>query len=128
LGLNFRDQEIASAVASSNAPQVRVLWPNGGEVLSSTEPHTIRWEGSDADNDQLTYLVESSADAGQTWQSLGIVTDQTSLQVTVEQGTLDPSRLALIRVTATDGLNTTSDQSDATFAAMLDLFLPLVLR
>jgi len=77
----------------------------------------------------LSYLVEYSADGGQTWQVLGDATGETSLAVPAGPGAMDPSRQALVRVTASDGLRTASDVSDGIFSAGLaGLFLPVVVR
>lgn len=115
LALTLRGQEIAVATASTHAPTVRVLWPNGGERLWLAGSYTVRWTAGDEDGNPLSFLVESSPDGGATWYPLGRAEEQLSLDVRAEAGALDPSGRALIRVTATDGLRWARDASDAPF-------------
>jgi hypothetical protein len=102
---------LAERTASANAPQVTLLSPNNGEDWSGTQ--TITWQASDVDNDPLTYTVEYSADAGQSWTPLNTGLTTTSLQVNFDD--VPGSDNALVRVSASDGMNTTADVSDATF-------------
>jgi hypothetical protein len=115
VGLVFRNQEVGTDIASPHKPWVRIIWPNGGEILRGTGPHTLRWEAGDEDGDELGFVVETSADGGVTWQPLGATVGQTELTVAAETGSLDPSLNALIRVTVSDGLNVALDQSDGRF-------------
>jgi len=115
MALIFEGQELAVAEMSQHAPEVRVLTPNGGEAWGQGEVETISWEASDADGDPLRLRVEYSADAGTTWQSLGISRTANSISVAVDD--LPPSPVALIRVVASDGMRLADDTSDATFCA-----------
>jgi hypothetical protein len=129
LAVTFHGSELFALPASTHAPQVHVLWPNGGETLPAPGPYSITWQGSDLDGDLLTYLVEYSADGGQTWVALGDAVGETSLAVPAGAGAMDPSRQALIRVTASDGLRTATDVSDTIFSAGLwDTYLPVIDR
>ncbi|MCC6187593.1 MAG: DNRLRE domain-containing protein [Anaerolineales bacterium] len=129
LGLVFEGQERASLLPSAHAPVVTVTWPNGGEALAGAGPYTLTWEGSDADGDELVYVVESSPDGGQSWYGLGGTSGTTSLAVMAEAGALDPSLGARIRVTASDGFNIASDESDGLFAVNVRrLYLPAAER
>jgi hypothetical protein len=103
--------KIASRTASPSPPTVSILSPQGGETLSG--PQKIMWQGSDKDGDPLLYSVEYSPDAGQTWLPVAARTDATS--ATVDFDALPGSSGALLRVSVTDGLNTTEAVMAATF-------------
>lgn len=102
---------LAERRASANAPQVTLLSPNNGETWSGMQ--TISWQATDADNDPLTYTVEYSADGGQTWTPLNTGLTTTSLDV--DFNAVPGSDNALVRVSASDGMNTTTDVSDSSF-------------
>jgi hypothetical protein len=90
---------------------VQVLAPNGSESLTQTT--TIRWQASDLDGDPLLYIVQYSPDLGATWRALA--TNVPTVTLTVDTAALPGSSQGLVRVIATDGLNTGMDQSDAAF-------------
>jgi hypothetical protein len=110
--LKKETREIAVQPVSANAPIVTVLSPNGGESWSTTGTYTITWSASDADGDSLTYSVLYSPD-GSKWVPVGSIITQTQLAVNAEE--LAGSTNALIRVMASDGVNTSSDESDGVF-------------
>jgi len=103
---------LASIYVSPNSPIVFVLFPNSGETLSGFQ--TIRWDGSDADGDELFYKVEYSFDVGTSWNLIAKNIATTFLDVSFDQ-LPGNGNTALIRVTATDGINTSSDTSDGPF-------------
>jgi hypothetical protein len=104
--------ELAARQASPNIPSVTVIAPNGGEVISGTSA-TFSWTSADADGDPLSYVIDYSADSGTTWSALA--TGVTSTVYTTDLTTLTASANALIRVTASDGFNSTTDASNAVF-------------
>ncbi|MCW5555189.1 MAG: Ig-like domain-containing protein [Verrucomicrobiae bacterium] len=104
---------LASRVASENPPVVRVLTPNGGEVFDTANV-TIEWEGTDADAEAIVYLVEYSADGGNTWDTLAAGLSSASYQI--PRKFLTATTNALVRVVATDGFNSTYDESDDVFS------------
>ena len=104
-------REMAERPVSSHPPAVHVLAPNGGETIADTL--AVHWEGVDEDGDALLYTVQYSADEGATWQAL--VTNHPAVTLTVDALALPGSERALIRVIATDGVNTDSDRSDGPF-------------
>jgi hypothetical protein len=116
VGISYRGQERGSFSASPHPPSVRVLWPNGGEALAVGKTHVIRWEAGDADGEALEFAVEFSPDGGASWRPLGSTGGETSLAVEAAPGMLDPGGRNLVRVTASDGLNVSSDRSDGVFA------------
>ncbi len=109
---------LLTVTPSNHAPRVTVISPNGGETLAGLQ--IIAWEGDDADGDPLSYDLLFSADGGQSWLPLAARLGQTSYTLDTRQfpGTYE----GLIRVIATDGFNTTVDESDAPFS--VDLSCP----
>jgi len=95
---------LAEMAASAHAPEVQVLSPiRGAQFEEGAVP--IEWEGSDADEDELTYIVEYSPDDGVTWETIRVVFpgSPTALEAPVD-GLAEGIR-GLIRVTASDGIN-----------------------
>lgn len=105
-------QELARLGVSANAPTVQITSPNGGETING--PLTIEWTAADADQDPLYYLIQYSVDGGTNWQILSSMHPTTSF-VLSDTSTLQGSSQARIRVTASDGVNTGADESDANF-------------
>lgn len=99
--------------SGNHSPTVGLSSPSGGYVQSG-EVTTITWNGNDADGDAVTYLVEISDDAGDTWETLTSGVTDESYAWTVTQA---PGLSYKIRVTATDSKGATSaDQSSSVFA------------
>jgi hypothetical protein len=66
-------REVALGYLPRNqAPKVTFASPSGGERWSKTQ--TLRWNGTDPDNDTLTYDVTYSTDAGATWKPVPATT------------------------------------------------------
>jgi hypothetical protein len=106
------ERQLAGRDVSPNAPAVQVISPNGGEVLTG-ESFTVAWSAADPDGDPLTFAVLYSTDGGETW--LTLVTGIRATSYTVDATYLAGSRAALVRVLASDGVNTSSDESNAPF-------------
>jgi hypothetical protein len=87
---------------SPNVPQVTVLAPSSGQTVDGMMD--IRWTGSDADGELLHYMVEYSADGGNTWRTIGV--DLTDTTLVVKADDLPGTTQGKIRVLATDGINT----------------------
>jgi Neuraminidase (sialidase) len=101
-------KELASRYVSAHAPQVRVIFPNGGEIFEGKV--TVRWQASYAGGvDNLTYSLLYSTDNGHTWQS--VAKNIKESQLTVDLTELPGGTKALFRVIATDGVNTAIDDS-----------------
>ncbi len=107
--------QVQAVQASAHTPTVEVHAPNGGEILAEGTT-VVRWEGSDADGDDLTYLVQYSPDGGTSWQGIGMTGpgDPTELDVTIAD--MIPGRRGLIRVVASDGVNLAVAESDCGFS------------
>jgi hypothetical protein len=98
--------------AGINPPTVQVTAPNGREILDS-ETVTVTWTASDEDGDPLTFNIDYSPDNGGSWEPVALFITDT--QVTIEQVNLPASQQGLFRVSASDGIHTASDSSDAVF-------------
>lgn len=107
------NRRLFSLPVSNSAPVVTVQSPNGGETVAADGTLTVKWSGSDADGDALTYSVFYSPDGGNTWQPLTPGT--TATQLTVPAFGLPGSSNALIEVRATDGVHVGTDRSNAAF-------------
>jgi hypothetical protein len=98
-----RGTVLASRGVSATAPTVRILSPNGGETWTVGSPATLRWEGTDADGDTLTYSVGVSSDGGKTWVPLA--TGLTGNQTTIAVSRLESGENYKVRIVANDGAN-----------------------
>nr|QNO52690.1 hypothetical protein PKPCIMEP_00010 [Methanosarcinales archaeon ANME-1 ERB6] len=110
--LKHNSTVLANRTVSNNTPNVTVKSPNGGEILSGTA--NISWTAYDSDSDELNYTVEYSPDNGSTWLP-PIAIDLVDERYLCDTSDLQGSKEGLIRVTATDGVNTGRDISDAVF-------------
>ena len=104
---------LAARAVSDAAPTVRLVSPNGGEVLSGTV--AITWEGHDADSATLSYtlLYMTSGEEGATYPVDTNLTTTTFLWDTTRWPGDDGGRITVV---ASDGFNTAQDQSDGLFA------------
>jgi len=104
---------LATRDVSEHSPSVTVIAPNGGESWPVSGTQVISWMASDADHDPLFFLVQYSYDGGQTWETLA--SDVTEDHLEVDAALLPGSDQARVRVLASDGINTSADQSDDSF-------------
>jgi hypothetical protein len=111
--IRYQGRELARRTLSAHAPIVHLLGPNGGEAWTSGE-QTIHWDASDADGDPLQAMLEYSPDDGVSWQTMGVL--ESGISLTMDTSYLPGSPAARIRVVVTDGLQTSSDASDAAFS------------
>lgn len=103
--------ELASRHVDNYAPKVKMIYPVGGENITGNI--TVRWQGTDADGDNLTYFVLYSADDGRSWETVASGIKDTHL--TVNTAGLPGSNNALFRIIATDGVNTGISDSASSF-------------
>lgn len=103
------DGILAERAVSANAPVVTLLSPAPRDEISV--PLDIRWEASDIDGDILTFMVQYSADGGDTWRMIANGVHGNSLRLH-SLAYLPGSENALFRVVANDGANTGADDSD----------------
>jgi hypothetical protein len=102
---------LAEVVVSAHAPSVEVRYPNGGENFSGVVD--IAWVGADQDGDELTYAVLYSPD-GSAW--LPIAEGLGSTTFAWDTGSSPGGPTCYIKVMATDGVNTSQDESDGAFS------------
>lgn len=101
-----------SVAAGSGAPLVRLLTPNGGEVLNQPTI-TIEWTASDPDGDPLTFAVQYSKNDGATWEL--IAQNLTGSSVELDALNVGRTDAGKFRILASDGIHTASDDSDGIF-------------
>ena len=77
----------------------------------------IKWEANDKDGDVLTYSISLSKDNGQNWLPVDI--DVETNEYEIDTISLSPTDY-LVKVTATDGVNTSIDFSDGLFSIKTD--------
>jgi hypothetical protein len=100
--------------APADACSIELSRGDSGEVWAGDE--TVSWTASDEDGDDLLFTLLYSPDGGMTWQPL--VTRLTGNQHTLDSTQLPGSDDARIRILATDGANTSQDDSDAAFTVV----------
>lgn len=105
---------LASRMVSAHPPEVQLTYPDGGESISATDTFTATWMASDLDSDTLSFTLLFSGDGGTSWEAL--VTGLTETHYTLNAAELPGSDQALVRVMASDGVNTTQDESKAVFS------------
>ncbi|MBN1147788.1 MAG: hypothetical protein JXA78_11075 [Anaerolineales bacterium] len=114
--LQHAGEALARLTRSAQAPQVALLYPNGGEIFTSTQEVTIRWQASDLDGDTLDFSIEYSPDGGESWRlvATAIGGDQYTWNLDSTPGT--DGVQGLLRVQASDGFNRAADLSDGYFS------------
>jgi hypothetical protein len=110
------DNVMFSKTVSSHSPSVGVIYPNGGEILTIGEEHTLIWEADDIDGDSLLYSVDYNVEGGN-W--IPIDWDLVQEQCIWNTSNLTPGENYRIRIMANDGANIAVDSSDATFSLTL---------
>ncbi len=116
----YRGNIIAERSVTQNTPVVTVTYPNGGESLQPGENYTIKWTAYDTDGDKLSYTVGFSHDGGNTWIPIAVGLEGNEFIWRVAD--LPIGNEYLIKVIATDGVNTGKDTSDATFTIAENIF------
>ena len=101
-------------IISANSPAVSVSYPNGGEILGANEECSLNWQGTDVDGDSISYSILFSSDAGLTWNVLALNVNDTTFTWSIPSNT--NSTECLIKVLASDGVNTSTDLSDSLFS------------
>lgn len=97
---------VDSIEVSATAPAIALdTFDIGSEAVG------ISWVASDADGDELTYSVEHSTDGGATWTPIALGLTTTSTSVALSE--LAASDTTMLRVTASDGFHSSSDETVA---------------
>ncbi len=102
------EQVLTSVLPGGAAPQVTLTEPNGQRSLDGG-PVKVAWTASDPDGDELFFTVQYSSDGGQNW--MVVAQNVREQSVMVDQTNLPASNSARFRVWATDGLNSSYDDS-----------------
>ena len=112
LELLINDTVVDVLQPGASVPTVEVLQPTGG---SFDQEMTLVWEASDADlHDDLLYIVQYTADDGQTWQALltsfpGLPETERMTVTLSSFPDLPGSSNCRLRVVASDGYHTAMD-------------------
>lgn len=101
------DAIVGRIPVSNGTPVISIMSPQGGDEYSDTIP--IEWEGSDPDGDELYYTVEYSCD-GMEW--LVLESEFMDNKLIQKISNLPGGKNAKIRVTASDGINFTTTESN----------------
>ena len=101
---------LATQLVSTNAPVVSNVALQGAPS-PVTGVVTLNWNASDADGDPLTYDVYYSRNGGTSFQPLSLGLTATTTQIDTSK--LGGSGTAILKVTASDGVNTGSANSAA---------------
>jgi hypothetical protein len=113
----FHDANLLrSQFISVHPPRIEVVFPNGGEVFDGNEV-SIEWIADDIDGNELTYVLQYSADAGITWDTLFVDWPGPPNYI-IERKYLNATNKGLVRVIASDGFNTATDESDGVFTVV----------
>lgn len=123
--LLHQEVSVATKTVSDNQPVVEILSPQPGEVVRGD--FTIRWRGTDADRDPLSYYVSVSADNGQNW--MGVVDAGGEITATEviwhSNQEVPPGTTYRVRVRVSDGYHSTTAASGS-FSVQSLVFLPLL--
>lgn len=98
------EKVITERIVSENPPSINIVSPKAGETITAGQTYTIKWNGSDTDDDPLSYTVAFSHDEGESWLPLGHMLNETTF--TWNTTDLKEDSQYLIKVIATDGVNT----------------------
>jgi len=109
------ERELAGRNVSPNPPTVQLLSPNGGEMVAG-DFFPVTWNAHDPDGDPLTFSLLYSRDGGESWTTL--VAGLTGTRHDLDARLLPGSPQGRMRVIASDGVNTASDQSDTPFIVL----------
>lgn len=104
IALRHRAQELASLTVSSQAPSLKILKPSAGDKWNGS--NTITWSGSDPKGNPLSYVVQYSADGGNSWVPMEVDLQQPSF--TFDTAEIQAGTKTYFRVLATSGVTTAS--------------------
>jgi hypothetical protein len=105
-------KELAQRVVSPHAPEFSGLTFAVGK--SMTGKQNLSWKVIDEDGDQLTYSVWYSRDAGREWIPIAANLNVNALTIDFDQ--LPGATEALLRVLASDGVNTSQLATQKSFS------------
>lgn len=102
------DEEVARIDRSPNPPEVEIQSPQPGQVIEpDAEEVRVRWEARDEDGDDLRFSVQYSPDQGESFVPLKVNITETGFSLLPSEIPGSREEAGILRVVATDGLNTT---------------------
>jgi len=110
-------KKIAERIISPNPPSVKVITPNGGDHFLVGQKISLEWNATDSDTNPvqpLYYAADISYDNGTDWLPITMDYSEKKLDFTIPP--TNDTNEAILRVSATDGINTSEDVSDSTFS------------
>lgn len=118
--INITNATILEVNKTPNTPSINITYPTGGEKFElGFQLINITWEATDLDNDTLNYAVLISSDNG-TFSTLEI--DYTNTSLTINSTNFVESDEYIIKILATDGINTGNDTTTTFTIAKSDKF------
>ena len=105
-------KELAQRVVSPHAPKISDLTLAAGK--SMTGKQNLSWKAIDEDGDKLTFSVWYSRDAGREWIPIAANLNVAALTIDFDQ--LPGAQEALLRVLASDGVNTSQLATEKSFS------------
>ncbi len=103
--------ELTQIEVNAIPPSVLLISPNGGEVWNSGNDQTIRWDGVSDGSVHYTLLLSTD---GIEWQV--IASNLTDTEYLLNTSYISGSDNAVVKILATDGINTVEDVSDGLFS------------
>ena len=100
-------ETLVEVFASANAPVVEVVSPVEGQVFDSDVVETS-WVASDADEDDLSFLVRYSVDGGTTYRHIA---SRTTTRLSTDRHNLVGSDQARFQVVVSDGVHSAIAES-----------------
>jgi hypothetical protein len=98
---------------SANAPAIEISSPAQGSVVTPANGRVrVEWRATDADGDDLSYLVFYSPDGGRSWRPLDDEREESSFDLDIAGQPAAPR----VRVIATDGVRSTTSEVGFTLA------------
>jgi hypothetical protein len=138
-GYTFTDVHASHTIAATfsttdvTAPQVTVVFPNGGEQFAVGADIKLQWTAIDECSTIATVKLELSRDNGASWELIDAAAANTGSYIWLATGPgtngggPNPVFTALLRVTAQDAAgHPANDQSDAGFS-LFDVSTPVVI-
>ena len=96
------DSDLAVFESSSSTPSVTISGVAAGQVFAAVDTVNLSWSGSDADGEDLDYLVYYSVDGGAAYRLIYLARDDTSKDF--DAANLKGSSRARFGVSVSDGI------------------------
>jgi hypothetical protein len=102
---------LAKKFVSAHTPKVHFDLAGNDQQMSGS--HNFKWTAGDVDGDPLIYSIEYSPDNGSSWLTLNVGLTSTTADVNFDA--LPGTTQGLLRIVASDGVNTSEARSTGTF-------------